>query len=221
MSDRKVSYSGKTSSGKEWQRSDGLENALRKREDYSRNKKWEHGGMYDKDGNPVIEKTSHSKNCVRWSWDECMQAEGNTMTHNHPNDSCFSGADIRFADRWGLMEIRATTSTGKTYCLRRTNPTDAKRKSSASNFGHDYEREYNAYYKNVILKGYEREAAKLPYRQRSEFKTWEEYSRAFDQRAAQRQKILDKWNDRYERWCSAWVRDHAKQYGWSYREEQR
>ena len=220
MSDRKKQYEDELKEKKSWKRTEGLDNSLAKREDYSRTKKWEYGGIYDKDGNPLVEKTSRSKERVKWDGAECLKAEGATLTHNHPNDSCFSGADIRFAEKWGLMEIRATTANGLTYCLRRPNDGDAKR-GRLTDFGDRYQREYESYYKNVTTKGYNAEAANHPYPSLSNFKDYESYAKEWNRVNKIRNGLLEKWNKKFDKWCSAWVRDHAKEYGWNYREELR
>ena len=218
MSDRKKT-SG-TRQGKEWQRTEGLERSLRKREDYSRTKKTEYAGVYDRDGNPIIEKHGQKGSVSFYPW-EADRFEGATMTHNHPNDSCFSSADISTSEMTGLMEIRATTSTGKTYCLRRTKASDAKR-GQPSALGGLYEREAESHMRTVIRPGFDADRARLgdkPIRRASE--THEQYGARYTAWAKSYNGLVKKWNDRYNAHLSGWLRDNSKKYGWSYREEQK
>ena len=214
MSDRKVS-SGSTSKG--WERSQGLEDALHRREDAIRSRKTEYAGVYDSDGNTILEKHGKSGS-VSFNFFESMAMEGSVMTHNHPNDSCFSQADIDSAERTGLLEIRATTSTGKTHCLRRMKASDAKRGSS-SGMGTRYEIETSRYMDTALRPAVTRSLSQRP--KESSYKTRAEFVREYNAWVDRHNAIVRSSNAKFDSFCSNWLRQNAGTYGWRYREEQR
>jgi hypothetical protein len=47
--------------------------------------------------------------------DEIGPFKGDILTHNHPNGTCFSGADMQMAFSWGLREVRVVNKSGETF----------------------------------------------------------------------------------------------------------
>ena len=78
--------------------------------------KYESAILYDAKGNVIFRKDGDSKS-VTFSKEEIQQMNGCVLTHNHPNGSVFSEADINMLRLSNLSEIRACTSDG-TYSLK-------------------------------------------------------------------------------------------------------
>lgn len=64
--------------------------------------------VYDNKGNQLFQKQGTEHN-VEFSDDELTKLKGATLTHNHPNNSFFSGEDLSVATEYELGEIRACT----------------------------------------------------------------------------------------------------------------
>lgn len=87
-------------------------------EDKIRNQKFESAAVIDKNGNQVFFKDG-AKSQVQFTPDEVASMKGASLTHNHPSGSMFSNEDIGLMVGADLQEIRATTSSGKTFSLSR------------------------------------------------------------------------------------------------------
>ncbi len=78
--------------------------------------KYETAVVYDENGDVVFKKKGDSSS-VKFTKIEIKQMKGKVVTHNHPNDSCFSSADIDMLRKAKVCELRAAASDG-TYVLR-------------------------------------------------------------------------------------------------------
>lgn len=67
--------------------------------------------LYDANGKLLFQKKGDSDE-VRFDAKQIKQMRGGVLTHNHPNDSCFSPSDLNMARRGNLAEIRVATSDG-------------------------------------------------------------------------------------------------------------
>lgn len=83
---------------------------------------YERARFVDRDGNPLLEKSTYNALSVGFSPEEMAllrkRAVGATMTHNHPNGSSFSMADYEFAESVNLRETRVIGRSGVQYSLR-------------------------------------------------------------------------------------------------------
>ena len=79
---------------------------------------YETGILYDSKGN-VIFKIKGDKERVSFTKEDVKKMSGGILTHNHPNGSVFSPADISTMWKTGLSEIRACNAKG-TYIIRGT-----------------------------------------------------------------------------------------------------
>ena len=80
-------------------------------------KKYEVARLYNTEGKQLFKKNGTSKE-VTFTDGEIRQMRDGTLTHNHPNGSCFSPEDINMLRRGKLLEIRAATPQG-VYRLRK------------------------------------------------------------------------------------------------------
>lgn len=67
--------------------------------------------VYDADGNVVFKKKGTADE-VKFTAEECKKMKGCVVTHNHPNGGGFSGADIYFAKKYKITEMRACEGRG-------------------------------------------------------------------------------------------------------------
>ena len=104
---------------------------LAKEETAIRGNNFETGVVVDANGKVLVRNTGTGSE-VRFSKADTAVMKGNTMTHNHPEGSTFSPADIDLATKHGLSEIRAV-STNKTFVLTKT-----ANKRIAKSFSTDY-----------------------------------------------------------------------------------
>lgn len=95
-----------------------LEEIIREHESTIKNKSYENSFVFDDAGNVLFTK-SGSKNQISFTAEESKVFKGAIFTHNHPQSSSFSPADIRTACGTGLKEVRATGSQ-RTYVMRMT-----------------------------------------------------------------------------------------------------
>lgn len=72
--------------------------------------------VYDKDGNRIFTKKG-TRNEVQFTNQELKQMKNGIITHNHPNNSCFSEDDIKMLRKSGANEIRAVTRS-KCYSIK-------------------------------------------------------------------------------------------------------
>ncbi len=85
--------------------------ALYQEEFHTTGQKYETGKIYNAQGICVLSKDG-GQEAVSFSQAEIKLMKGCTLTHNHPNSSCFSYEDINMLRIGKLTEIRATTKTG-------------------------------------------------------------------------------------------------------------
>lgn len=67
--------------------------------------------VYDADGNVVFKKKGTADE-VKFTAEERKKMKGCVVTHNHPNGGGFSGADIYFAKKYKITEMRACEGRG-------------------------------------------------------------------------------------------------------------
>lgn len=76
---------------------------------------------YDPEGNVVFKKKGN-RNSVEFSKNELLKLKGKVVTHNHPQDSCFSTEDIVLMYQNQFAELRTCNNFG-TYIIRPTKNT--------------------------------------------------------------------------------------------------
>ena len=72
------------------------------------------------DGVHILRKTSNAPNYVSFTTDETlrmMKTPNVKFTHNHPNGSAFSGADMMYGSRLDARQMRATQPNGGVWTL--------------------------------------------------------------------------------------------------------
>lgn len=114
---------------------------------------------------------------------------GAVVTHNHPSGSSFSDTDLRTLINKNLTEMRAVTKDGKTYSM----TDDGTKPQKRVDFARDFEAENQRYIRVVTNP------------------IW-----AKSEQTAEVAKMLDKRVDDNRR---EWLRKHAKEYGYDYKEE--
>ncbi|MGN0548550.1 MAG: phage minor capsid protein [Acutalibacteraceae bacterium] len=77
--------------------------------------------VYDSEGN-VLFKKKGNRDEVQFSKSELSKLKGKVVTHNHPQNSCFSADDITLMYQNQLAEVRACNNFG-TYVIRPTKNT--------------------------------------------------------------------------------------------------
>lgn len=84
---------------------------IKTHENEIRNKDVEKAFVFDKNGKVVLEKEG-TENEVKFKVYELNTFKGNILTHNHPNGTPFSVADIKMACETSLVEMRAVSKNG-------------------------------------------------------------------------------------------------------------
>lgn len=92
--------------------------SLHQIEDKIRNQPHESAAVVDKNGDALFFKDGEKAQVV-FTPDETAKMKGNSLTHNHPRGSILSIPDVGTMVGADLEEIRATTSEGRTYSLKR------------------------------------------------------------------------------------------------------
>lgn len=92
--------------------------AIHSVEDKIRGQSYESAAVIDKDGNTLFFKDG-AESEVRFNKMECLMMRNNTLTHNHPHSTMFSTEDVVCMVRNDMLEMRATTSEGTTYSIKR------------------------------------------------------------------------------------------------------
>ena len=105
-------------------------------ENKNRNLKYEKGTVFDKDGNVIKEISTGNEGEINLEGENLDYMKGAILTHNHPDGSPISAADIAtgFVNA-DLAELRATTIQGGTYSLK---PNANFTKENALNFAKEY-----------------------------------------------------------------------------------
>lgn len=78
---------------------------------------YEKGGLYSTDGVLLMSEIGN-ENSVVFSDEQSERFAGCILTHNHPNNSCFSSPDLHVSCQTSLREIRAVTPMGIEYIMR-------------------------------------------------------------------------------------------------------
>jgi len=89
-------------------------------EDKIRHQDYESSGVVDSDGNLIFTK-SGEKDRIDFTDEEMVKFKGCVFTHNHPRSVSFSDADIAFACRAGVKEMRVVVPEGKVYIMKLKN----------------------------------------------------------------------------------------------------
>ena len=131
------------------------EEKLRACEDRNRNDKTETAVILGSDGKILIDKSDGESGQVSFTAEQSAQMKDATLTHNHPNNSPFSQADIETAYRTGLREMRATTKNGA-YVLRRKFEIGWQVPENYEFFGFDYMLADDNYKREVVDEIYEK-----------------------------------------------------------------
>lgn len=76
--------------------------------------------LLDSKGNTIFTETSGATNYVKFTPEQLAKMKGANLTHNHPLNSTFSGADISILTYRELKSIRATEEN-RTYQLTKIN----------------------------------------------------------------------------------------------------
>lgn len=72
--------------------------------------------LVDNKGNTIFTHSTNETNCVLFTPEQIAKMKGGSLTHNHPSNSTFSGADISLLTHQELKSIRATGEK-RTYQL--------------------------------------------------------------------------------------------------------
>ena len=169
-------------------------NTLRLAEDKIRNDDTETAVVYNKDGNLVLTKNQGMTNKVDFTAEETALFENSVFTHNHPSTATFSSADIETAVKAGIKEMRACHADGAYVMVRNYGINDLI-PSKYLNFAKDYTQARQDYRINVVDK------------------VWDN--------SMQTQADADKCNRMLTDFRHQWLKDNAKSYGWTYKEEKK
>ena len=128
--------------------------AIHSVEDRIRKQDFESAALIDKNGNQVFFKDGES-HCVAFSAEETKSMKGNTLTHNHPGGGILSCEDVGTMVGADLNEIRATTASGKTFSIKRTEGyTDDKGLSFYTDYRMEYGKAIERAESDLDAKGY-------------------------------------------------------------------
>ncbi len=89
---------------------------VRKGENNLKKQQYESAVVYDQKGNVILKKDG-SQHEVEFTLDELKKMKNTIVTHNHPQNTTFSPADIYMLKNWELQEVRAAIDKGA-YILR-------------------------------------------------------------------------------------------------------
>lgn len=148
--------------------------------------------VYDKDGNVILDKTDGMPDAVYFTDEQSAKFKDTIFTHNHPSGSTFSAADLNLAVMKGVREMRACHADGA-YVLTRNYEIGDPIPVTYLELAQDYKNAYNSYRTNVVDPIY--------------------YASAQDLYTA------DKCNRMIAEYRKNWLKEHAKEYGWTYKEE--
>lgn len=162
---------------------------VRRSEDTIRNEPVEHLLLLDKNGNVAMRAGDGKRSEVNVTNEMMQAARDAVMTHNHPGGSTFSMEDIQTALVLGLREIRATTASNGTYTLRRDYELGTPQPMFYRNFANEYQMNARSIHNTLQEKVYSGEIT------------------------------VDEAISRDRNMRREWLRDNAKKYGWTYREE--
>lgn len=163
---------------------------VRSSEDTIRNEPVEHLLLLDKDGKIAMRTGDGKRGEVEVTPEMMRRARDSVMTHNHPGGSTFSKEDIQTSLQLGLREIRATTAKNGTFSLRR----DYDLNTPQPSFYRSFAAEYDTYVKYNI-------------------------QRVLQSQIFRREITVDEAIRRDGVMRREWLRDNAKKYGWTYKEE--
>ena len=164
---------------------------LHKAEDKIRNEQYEHLLLIDSKGNVSREAGDNNTSQVNVPEEMIRMSVDGVMTHNHPRGTTFSWQDVQTALTIGLKEIRATTANNGTYVLRRNYKLSDPQPMMYKSFGMGYR--YNCDKIHETIQGRIN---------RGEI----DISEAGKLDAQMRRD---------------WLKNNAKNFGWTYREEKK
>lgn len=163
---------------------------VRNSEDTIRNEPVEHLLLLGADGKIEMEAGDGQQSEVTVTPEMMAKARDAVMTHNHPRGSPFSWEDVHTAITLGVREIRATTAYNGTYSLRRNYELTAQNPSHYASFG----LAYRMYIINDIRPTIQGRV------NRGEINIWQANRQENDMRRE-------------------WLRNNAKRFGYTYKEE--
>ena len=112
LTQKKKELQGEPFNNKNYQQS------LAKNEDSIRKNGYETAIVLDGAGNVVLNVSQGVYGSVSFSREEFYAMRGNVVTHNHPNDSSFSPADLKVLFGSRAAEMRAAGDSGLNYSAR-------------------------------------------------------------------------------------------------------
>ena len=180
------------------QSSDKLKVVLKQEESDIKDNGYETGICINDNGD-IIFRQKGTRDFVEFTEEQLDQLSGNTLTHNHPKNTCFSSDDLYVFEAYSLKELRAVggektwISIGKSNIgcsISRTNKQWTRHPSYLSS---DYAEAINKYASTVIDKFYAE----------SEYDDVETIRRA---------------NRMQDDFARRWLRENAVNYGFSYKE---
>ncbi len=148
--------------------SKGYSSAIKAAENRIYKDKVESAILLDRKGNTIFTESSNATNYVQFTAEQLAKMKDANLTHNHPSNSTFSGADISLLTYRELKTIRAT-GENRTYQLTKING-DFPRNEFAKAFTEAYNRnksitdkEYNKIrkYQHTNPARYQRECESL------------------------------------------------------------
>lgn len=171
--------------------SKGYSSAMRVAEKRIYKDKLETAVLLDGKGNTIFTESSNASDHVQFTQEQLAKMKGANLTHNHPSNSTFSGADISLLTRQELKSIRATGEE-RTYQLTKING-----KFPRNEFAKAFAEAYN---KNKEL-------------------TNKEYSKIKKYKytdPVRYYKDCDNLSSRLNGMNSEWLKDNSRKYGYRY-----
>lgn len=151
-----------------------------------------------KDGKKLIDKSEGRSDAVYFTKDEVKKMKGAVLTHNHPNGSGFSEADLGITVNAGIKEMRAVHSNGA-YSLKEV----GNATKSPATFAKDFQANRN--------KTIKKNDATF-YKHQKEYHSGQITVNQF-------QKIVDGLNGKIEKAQDKWLMKNSKNYGYEYTKE--
>jgi len=110
---------------KDDEHSEGLKKSLNDVESMIKDYEEEEGAVFDKDGK-IIKALRGNSDAISISDEDLKKFEGAVLTHNHPNNTVFSGDDLFTGfGKANLSEIRVVNPSGTVYSLKKTENANA------------------------------------------------------------------------------------------------
>ena len=147
--------------------------------------------LLDSDGTVLFDKSENNVSAVHFTNEETARMADKSLTHNHPSGTTFSVDDINLLFKTGLKEIRACHTNGY-YSLVRDFEIGGAMPLNAPYFAIDYYTAKEQYAKRVVDPIF--------------------YS------GARTKENIDKCNKMIDDFRSDWLKKHASEYGYTYKE---